>query len=141
VCILRYKYHVAVAAGISSEAVKAEFVQHVKEEEAHLDLLTKRINQLGGMPNMNAEGLLTRAVSQHVEGGNLVDMIRENLVAERIGIETYWDMVRYFADGDPTTRAMLEGILAQEKEHANDIHKLLVRREGEPRYPCSADCQ
>jgi len=132
VCILRYKYHAVVAAGISSEAVKAEFVQHAKEEEAHLDLLTERINQLGGKPNLNPEGLLTRAASQYVEGENLVDMIKENLVAERIGIETYRDMIRYFADKDPTTRVMLEGILAQEEEHANDMHDLLVGHEGHP---------
>jgi bacterioferritin len=132
VCVLRYKYHAVMATGISSEAVKAEFVQHAKEEEAHLDLLTERITQLGGKPNMSPEGLLSRASSQYVEGENLVDMIKENLVAERIAIETYRDMVRYFGDKDPTTRIMLEGILAQEEEHANDMHDLLVDHEGHP---------
>jgi len=132
VCILRYKYHAAVATGISSEAVKAEFAQHAEEEEQHLDYLTERINQLGGKPNLNPEGLLSRASSQYVEGENLVDMIKENLVAERVAIETYRDMIRYFADKDPTTRVMLEKILAQEEEHANDMHDLLVEREGRP---------
>jgi bacterioferritin len=132
VCVLRYKYHAVVATGISSEAVKAEFLQHAKEEEAHLDLLTERITQLGGKPNMSPEGLLSRASSQYVEGENLVGMIMENLVAERIAIEIYRDMIRYFADKDPTTRIMLEGILAQEEEHANDMHDLLVDHEGHP---------
>src|SRR5580700_7815665 len=108
VCVLRYKYHAVAATGISSEAVKAEFAQHAKEEEEHLDLLTERINQLGGKPNMNPEGLLSRAASEYVEGGNLVEMIKENLVAERIAIETYREMVRYFGEDDSTTRRMLE---------------------------------
>jgi bacterioferritin len=132
VCVLRYKYHAVVATGISSEAVKAEFAQHAKEEEAHLDLLIERITQLGGNPNMNPEGLLSRAASQYIEGKNLIDMIKENLVAERVAIETYRDLIRYFADKDPTTRVMLEGILAQEEEHANDMHDLLVDHEGRP---------
>jgi bacterioferritin len=132
VCILRYKYHAVVATGISSEAVKAEFAQHAKEEDEHLDLLTERINQLGGKPNMNPNGLLSRAASQYVEGENLVDMIKENLIAERVAIETYRDMIRHFADKDPTTRTLLERILAQEEEHANDMHDLLVDHEGHP---------
>jgi bacterioferritin len=132
VCVLRYKYHAVVATGISSEAVKAEFAQHAKEEETHLDWLAERINQLGGRPNMNPEGLAARAASQFVEGLNLIDMIKENLVAERVAIETYRDMVRYFADKDPTTRTLIERILAQEEEHANDMHDLLVDHEGRP---------
>jgi bacterioferritin len=132
VCVLRYKYHAVVATGISSEAVKAEFTQHAKEEEQHLDWLAERINQLGGKPNMNPDGLTSRAGSQYVEGQNLIDMIKENLIAERIAIETYRDLVRYFADKDPTTRILLEKILAQEEEHANDMHDLLVDHEGRP---------
>jgi bacterioferritin len=132
VCVLRYKYHAVVATGISSDAVKEEFSQHAKEEEEHLDMLCERINQLGGKPNMNPEGLLSRAASQYVEGKNLIDMIKENLVAERVAIETYREMVRYFGDKDPTTRTMLERILAQEEEHANDMHDLLVQHEGRP---------
>jgi bacterioferritin len=132
VCILRYKFHAVTAAGLSSESVKEEFAQHAKEEEEHLDLLAERINQLGGKPNMNPEGLLSRAASEYVEGGNLVEMIKENLVAERIAIETYREMVRYFGEDDSTTRRMLERILAQEEEHANDMHDLLVAQQGSP---------
>jgi bacterioferritin len=132
VCVLRYKFHAVSATGLASEAVKQEFAQHAKEEEQHLDLLCERINQLGGKPNLNPEGLLSRAASEYVEGDNLVDMIKENLVAERVAIQTYRDMVRYFGEKDPTTRVMLEGILAQEEEHANDMHDLLVSHEGRP---------
>jgi len=132
VCVLRYKYHAIAASGIASESVKEEFAQHAKEEEQHLDWLAERINQLGGKPNMNPDGITTRAASQYAEGENLVDMIRENLVAERIAIEHYRDLVRYFADKDPTTRTLLERILAMEEEHANDMHDLLVAHEGKP---------
>jgi bacterioferritin len=132
VCVLRYKFHAVAATGLASEAVKQEFAQHAKEEEQHLDLLCERINQLGGKPNLNPEGLLSRAASEYVEGENLVDMIKENLVAERVAIQSYREMVRYFGDKDPTTRVMLEGILAQEEEHANDMHDLLVSHEGRP---------
>jgi bacterioferritin len=132
VCILRYKFHAVTAAGLSSESVKEEFAQHAKEEEEHLDLLAERINQLGGKPNMNPEGLLSRAASEYVEGDNLVEMSKENLVAERIAIETYREMVRYFGEDDSTTRRMLERILAQEEEHANDMHDLLVAQQGSP---------
>ena len=132
ICILRYKYHAVCATGLASEAVKEEFAQHAKEEEEHLDLLAERINQLGGKPNMNPDGVGSRAASEYVEGENLVDMIKENLVAERVAIETYRDMVRYFSDKDPTTRVILERILAQEEEHANDMHDLLVSHEGRP---------
>jgi bacterioferritin len=132
VCVLRYKFHAVCATGLSSEAVKEEFAQHAKEEEEHLDLLSERINQLGGKPNLNPEGVLSRAASEYVEGENLVEMIKEDLVAERIAIETYRDMVRYFGDKDSTTRVILERILAQEEEHANDMHDLLVSHEGKP---------
>jgi bacterioferritin len=132
VCILRYKFHAICATGLASEAVKEEFVQHAAEEEQHLNLLSERINQLGGKPNLNPDNLLSRAATEFVEGENLVDMIKENLVAERIAVETYRDMVRYFGDKDPTTRVMLERILAQEEEHANDMHDLLVSHEGRP---------
>jgi bacterioferritin len=132
VCILRYKFHAVCAAGLASEAVKEEFAQHAKDEEQHLDLLAERINQLGGKPNLNPEGVASRAASEYVEGENLVEMIKEDLVAERVAIETYRDMVRYFGDKDPTTRVLLERILAQEEEHANDMHDLLVTHEGRP---------
>jgi len=132
VCVLRYKSHAVVATGLASESVKAEFAQHAKEEEEHMDLIAERINQLGGKPNFNPDGLTSRAASQYEEGETLVDMIRENLVAERIAIEHYRDLIRYFGDKDPTTRVMLEGVLAQEEEHANDMHDLLVAHEGKP---------
>ena len=132
VCILRYKFHAVCATGLASEAVKAEFAQHAKEEEEHLDLLAERINQLGGKPNLNPDGVASRAASEYVEGANLVDMIKENLVAERVAIETYREMVRHFGDRDPTTRILLERVLAQEEEHANDMHDLLVSHEGRP---------
>jgi bacterioferritin len=132
VCVLRYKFHAVCAAGLASEAVKAEFAQHAKEEEQHLDLLAERINQLGGRPDLNPDGVGSRAASEYVEGENLVDMIKEDLIAERIAIETYRDLVRHFADKDPTTRVLLERILAQEEEHANDMHDLLVSHEGRP---------
>jgi bacterioferritin len=132
VCVLRYKFHAVAATGIASESVKEEFAQHAEEEEQHLDWIAERINQLGGKPNMNPDGVTTRAASQYAEGENLVDMIRENLVAERIAIEHYRDLIRYFGDKDPTTRTLLERVLSQEEEHANDMHDLLVSHEGRP---------
>ncbi|MCU1281975.1 MAG: Bacterioferritin [bacterium] len=132
VCVLRYRFHAIVATGIASESVKEEFEEHAREEEQHLLWAAERINQLGGKPNMNPDGVGARAASQYVEGSNLVEMIKENLVAERIAIETYRDLVRYFADKDPSTRLLMERILAQEEEHANDMHDLLVAHEGNP---------
>lgn len=126
VCVLRYKYHAVMAVGLASESVRAEFAQHAVEEEQHLDWLAERINQLGGKPNLNPQGLHTRASSEYVEGDTLCDMIRENLVAERIAVEVYRGMVRYFADKDPTTRRLLERILEKEEEHASDMHDLMV---------------
>jgi bacterioferritin len=124
--------HSIAAAGISSEGVKAEFAQHAKEEQEHMTAVAERINQLGGRPNFSPEGLATRSASQYVEGENLVDMIKENLIAERIAIDHYRELVRYFGDNDPGTRVMLEGILVVEEEHANDMHDLLVNHEGRP---------
>src|SRR5215813_3304426 len=132
VCVLRYKFHAVCAAGLASEAVKEEFAQHAIEEGEHLDLLAERINQLGGAPDLNPENILSRSATEYIEGENLVDMIKENLIAERIAIETYREMVRYFGDKDPTTRVVLERILGQEEEHANDMHDLLVSHEGKP---------
>jgi bacterioferritin len=132
VCVLRYTMHSIAATGISSEGVKAEFAQHAKEEQVHMMAVAERINQLGGTPNFSPEGLLTRSASQYAEGDNLVDMIRENYVAERIAIDHYRELIRYFADDDPATRTMLEGILTTEEEHANDMHDLLVAHEGRP---------
>jgi bacterioferritin len=130
VCILRYRFHAVAATGISSESVKAEFEEHARDEEQHLLWFAERINQLGGKPEMNPEGLAKRSATQYIEGENLVGMIKENLVAERIVIEIYRDMIRYFASNDPTTRLLVERVLAQEEDHANDMHDLLVAHEG-----------
>jgi bacterioferritin len=132
VCVLRYKYHAVAATGIDSEAIKAEFAEHAADEDKHAGWIAERINQLGGKPNFNPDGLTSRAASQYAEGQNLIEMIRENLVAERIAVEHYRDLIRYFSDKDPTTRILLERILAQEEEHANDMHDLLVAHEGRP---------
>ena len=130
VCVLRYKRHYYAAEGIHSEGVKAEFLEHAGEEQGHADQISERITQLGGEPNLNPEGMLTRSHSEYVEGKNLLDMIRENLVAERIAIESYSEMIRFFGDGDPTTRRMLEEILAKEEEHANDMSDLMKNLDG-----------
>ncbi|HTT82769.1 MAG TPA: ferritin-like domain-containing protein [Rhizomicrobium sp.] len=135
VCYLRYTMHGIAATGISSEGVKAEFAEHAKDEKDHMIEVAERINQLGGRPNFNPEGLLSRSASQYVEGENLVDMIRENLVAERIAVDHYRELIRYFGDDDPSTRVMLEKILLVEEDHANDMHDLLVAHEGRPMLP------
>jgi bacterioferritin len=132
VCVLRYTFHAVAATGISSEGVKAEFATHAGEEQQHMMQVAERINQLGGKPNFNPEGLLSRSASQYVEGKNLVDMIRENLIAERIAVDHYRELVRYFGNDDPGTRVMIEGILRVEEEHADDMHDLLVAHEGRP---------
>src|SRR4051812_14400248 len=125
VCVLRYKRHYFSATGISSEGVKAEFLEHAQEEQEHADRIAERITQLGGEPDLNPSILTERSHSQYVEGKNLVDMIKEDLIAERIAIESYTEMIRFFGDGDPTSRRMLEEILAKEEEHANDMLDLL----------------
>jgi bacterioferritin len=133
VCVLRYTMHAVAATGISSEGVKAEFAEHAKEEQEHMNQVAERINQLGGKPNFNPEGILSRSASQYGEADeDLVDMIRENLIAERIAVDHYRELIRYFGNDDPGTRAMLEGILLVEEEHANDMHDLLVAHEGRP---------
>jgi len=137
VCVLRYTMNAVAAAGISSDSVKEEFDQHAKEEQEHMRRVAERINQLGGTPDFNPEGLATRSASQYVVGANLIEMIKENLVAERIACEHYRELIRYFADKDPTTRVMMESILTNEEEHANDMHDLLVSHEGKPMLPKS----
>ncbi len=132
VCVLRYTMHAVSATGISSDSVREEFAEHAKEEQEHMMLAAERINQLGGKPNFNPEGLASRSASQYAEGNNLVDMIKENYIAERIAVDHYRELIRYFGDKDPTTRIMLEGILATEEEHTNDMHDLLVAHEGKP---------
>jgi bacterioferritin len=132
VCVLRYSQHAIAAHGLSSEGVKAEFAEHAKEEWEHAQAVAERINQLGGEPNFNPEGLTTRSASQYSQGGNLVDLIRENLIAERIAVDHYRELIRYFGNDDPGTRVMIEGILRVEEEHADDMHDLLVAHEGKP---------
>jgi bacterioferritin len=132
VCVLRYTMNAIAATGISSEGVKAEFIEHAKEEQTHMMAVAERINQLGGVPNFNPDGLSGRAASQYGAPGNLIDMIRENLIAERIAVDHYRELIRYFGDDDPATRTMLEHILVTEEEHANDMHDLLVAHEGRP---------
>lgn len=125
VCVLRYKRHYFMASGINAQSVAAEFLQHANEEQTHADQIAQRIVQLGGAPNLSLEGLLTRSHAEYVEGDSLTDMIREDLVAERIAIDSYREMVEYLATDDSTTRRMLEGILAMEEEHADDLVSLL----------------
>lgn len=125
VCVLRYKRHYFMATGLSSLSVKGEFLQHATEEQVHADQLADRIVQLGGEPNLSPEGLLSRSHSEYVEGASLVEMITEDLIAERIAIDSYREMVTYVGTDDPTTRKVLEGILAQEEEHAEDLASLL----------------
>lgn len=125
VCVLRYKRHHFMATGIHAQGVAQEFLEHANEEQGHADQIAARIVQLGGAPNFSPEGLATRSHAEYVEGNDLIDMIKENLVAERIAIDSYGDMVRYLGDDDPTTRRMLEGILAMEEEHADDLVNLL----------------
>lgn len=132
VCVLRYTLHSIIASGISSESVKAEFAEHAREEQDHMMLVAERISQLGGTPNFNPEGLASRSASQYVEGANLVDMIRENLIAERIAVDHYRELIRYFGNDDPGTKSMLQEILRKEEEHADDMHDLLVAHEGTP---------
>ncbi|WP_353228976.1 ferritin-like domain-containing protein [Novosphingobium sp.] len=127
VCVLRYTQHAVVASGIASEGVKAEFAQHAREERDHVMLVAERIDQLGGTPDFNPANLVTRSASEYVTSSDLVAMIRENLVAERIAVEHYRELVHYFAENDPTTRRMIEGILAVEEEHASDMANLLKR--------------
>jgi bacterioferritin len=125
VCVLRYKRHYFMASGIHAEGVAAEFLQHANDEQGHADQIAARIVQLGGAPNFNPEGLLTRSHAEYVEGETLTDMIKEDLVAERIAIDSYRDIIQYLGDDDPTTRRMMEEILAVEEEHADDLVNLL----------------
>lgn len=125
VCTLRYRRHYFMASGINAESVAQEFLQHANEEQQHADQIAARIVQLKGEPNFNPEGLLTRSHAEYVEGDSLIDMIKENLVAERIAIDSYREMINYFGNDDPTTRRMIEEILAVEEEHADDLVNML----------------
>jgi bacterioferritin len=125
VCVLRYRRHHFMATGINARSVAAEFLLHANEEQAHADQIAQRIVQLGGSPDFAPEGLASRSHAEYVEGENLLDMIREDLVAERIAIDSYREMIAYLGTKDSTTRRMLEGILAMEEEHADDLVGLL----------------
>ena len=125
VCVLRYKRHYFMAQGMNAESVKSEFLAHAGEEQAHADQLAERIVQLGGEPDLSPDGLTVKSHSEYVEGDSLEDMIKEDLVAERIAIESYRDMINFVGDNDPTTRRLLESILMKEEEHAEDLVSLL----------------
>jgi bacterioferritin len=124
-CTLRYKRHHFMAKGIHAESVAAEFLEHAQEESRHADQIAERITQLGGAPDFSPEGLATRSHAEYVEGDTLEDMIKEDLVAERIAIDSYREMIAYFGQEDPTSRRLLEEILAKEEEHADDLASLL----------------
>jgi bacterioferritin len=125
VCTLRYRRHYFMAKGLTSAAVAQEFLEHANEEQAHADQFAERIVQLGGEPDFNPAGLASRSHAEYVEGESLIDMIREDLVAERIAIESYRDIIRYLDERDPTTRKLFEGVLAVEEEHADDMLSLI----------------
>ena len=125
VCVLRYMHHYFMATGVHAKSVAGEFKEHADDEREHADSLAERIQQLGGKPNFNPKGLLERSISQYVEGETLAEMIREDLIAERMVIDVYKEMVRYFADNDPTTRILIEELLRKEEEHASDLSDLL----------------
>ena len=126
VCVLRYKRHYYMATGIHAQAVAAEFLEHAAEEQGHADQIAERITQLGGSPDFNPQTLTTRSHAEYVEGGSLIDMIKEDLVAERIAIDSYREMAQYFGQKDPTSRGMIERILAVEEKHADDLVNLLT---------------
>jgi bacterioferritin len=127
VCVLRYKRHYYMAKGINSDAVKTEFLEHAGEEQEHADWIAERITQLGGEPNYSPVGLADRSHSEYAPGTDLRSMITEDLIAERIAIETYSDIVRWLGDDDPTSRKLMVDILKVEEEHADDMANLLSR--------------
>jgi len=125
VCVLRYKRHHFMSSGLNAQSVAQEFLQHATEEQTHADQIARRIVQIGGEPNFSPEGLLTRSHTEYVEGLTLIGMIEEDLIAERVGIDSYREMISYIAGDDPTTARMLVEILAMEEEHAEDLASLL----------------
>jgi bacterioferritin len=125
VCVLRYKRHHFMASGLNARGVAQEFLEHANEEQIHADQIARRIVQIGGEPNFSPEGLLTRSHSEYVEGLTLIGMIEEDLIAERVAIDSYREVISYLSNDDPTTRRMLEEILAMEEEHAEDLAGLL----------------
>jgi bacterioferritin len=130
VCVLRYRRHYFMANGAVGEAIKGELLKHANEEQGHADVIAERIVQLGGAPDFNPMGMADRSHSEYVEGNTLQDMVREDLIAERVAIESYTEMIRYLGDADTTTRRMLEGILAVEEEHAEELASMLASMSG-----------
>ena len=127
VCTLRYKRHYYMAKGLTSASIAEEFLEHANDEQDHADRIAERIAELEGEPDYNPEGLATRSHSEYSEGEDLVEMLKEDLVAERIAIESYSEIVRFLGNDDPTSRRLMEDILAKEEEHANDLSDLLAR--------------
>ncbi|HET7874176.1 MAG TPA: ferritin-like domain-containing protein [Methylomirabilota bacterium] len=134
VCVLRYKRHYYMATGIHAQAVAQEFLEHAGEEQGHADRIAERITQLGGEPDFNPESLTTRSHSEYVPGHDLLEMIREDLVAERVAVESYSEMIRYIGEDDPTTRRMLEDILAAEETHADELRVLIKTLAPSPEH-------
>jgi bacterioferritin len=132
VCTLRYKSHFYQARGINSEPVAAEFAAHAAEEQSHADMVCERITQLGGDPDLNPAGLAERSHSEYRGGNTLVELVKEDLVAERVAVETYSEIIRWLGEDDPTSRRMMETILAKEEEHANDLLDLIDRMGESP---------
>lgn len=132
VCVLRYTMNAISVTGINSSSVSAEFTEHAADEQRHMTEIADRIDQLGGTPNFDPKDLVSRSATEYGAGGTLVEMVKQNLIAERIAVEHYRDLIRYFAEKDPTTRLMLEHILKDEEDHATDMHDLLVAHEGTP---------
>jgi bacterioferritin len=144
VCVLRYRRHYFMARGIQSQSVAQEFLEHSNEELGHADELAERIVQLGGAPDFAPAGLAGRSHAEYIEGDNLASMIRENLVAERIAIDSYREAIKYLGDADPTTRRLLEGILAVEEQHADELADLLVaypvtQKQDQPKQSANGD--
>jgi bacterioferritin len=133
VCVLRYKRHYYTASGIHAGTVAAEFLEHAQEEQEHADMLAERIVQLGGDPDFNPDTLSTRTHTEYDASADLIDMIKEDLIAERVAIASYTEIVQWLGDGDPTTRRVFEHLLGQEEEHADDLRSLLERLPGELR--------
>lgn len=125
VCVLRYQFHYYMATGIHSQAVKEEFREHAREEQEHAERIAERIKQLGGKPQMDPDVLTSLSHSEYREGHSLADMIREDLIAERIAIESYREIIQFLGDKDPTSKRLMESILAKEEEHADDMADLL----------------
>lgn len=130
VCVLRYTQHSIAATGVASDGVKAEFAQHAREEQEHVMAVAERISQLGGVPDFDPKGLAGRSASEYAVSADLGAMIRENLIAERIAIDHYRELIRFFENNDPTTRVMIESILAVEEEHASDMQDLMTSHGG-----------